>query len=206
MVTATTKGQIVSWVNKYDGLPHVVSITAAPEQTQAEPQVPDAVVKAELSTTTITITVQPSVCPANSAVTSATSSVTAWMTVSNDIVPDTASIPLSSASSTTTDTPALAPSPSSSEPPSDPLDDTQWTQRAYYNMKNRTAKGLTFLNNLGVNGMIFASADGASGAGSAQIFEGELKSQQEISIFSGVNCDAGNCGYSRPNSVAYGTL
>lgn len=204
MVAATINGQVVSWVNEYDGLPHAASPTAAPEQAQATSQVLDAVAKAELSTTTITITVQPSVCPASSAVAPAASSVTSWITVSNDLVLATAPIPPSSTSSTAVS--ASAPAAPSSEPTTNLLDDSHWTQRAYYNMNNRTAEGLTFLNNLGVNGMTFASADGASGTGSAQVFEGELKSQQEIAIFSGVDCNAGNCGYSRPNSVAYGTF
>lgn len=152
MVTPTINGQVVSWINEYNG--HTIA--------------------------------------------SAMSSAAATNAVSTNI----ALVPTSAPASTTIST--STPAPSSSQPPSDQVDDTHWQQHAYYNMENQTVEGLTFLNNMGSHGLAFPSVDGSSDAANAQIFKGELKSQQEIVIFSGVSCDSANCGFVRPGSTAYG--
>jgi hypothetical protein len=204
MVIATINGEVVSWLNVYDGRP-VAQPTVAVEPPKKAEDVPVDVVAAPPPVVTVTVTVQPSECAATS------------------LVATTPPLSLSVARSTTV-------VPTSSSPPSaDPIDDTDWKQdiahhvdsqpsdesptaqsganwrqAAFYEMDNGTAEGVTFMNNLGRNGLTFASADGTSGATSAEVFAGELKSQQEITIFSGVNCETGSCGYYQPGSTAYG--
>jgi hypothetical protein len=87
-------------------------------------------------------------------------------------------------------------------------------QVAYYNMNNQTAEGVTFLNNMGGQGsgvwdklfgssLSYAAADAHAGATTSQIFNGELKSQGDVAIFSSTGCKTADCGFVRPGSVAY---
>lgn len=92
-----------------------------------------------------------------------------------------------------------------------------WTQVGYFNKDNQTAEGIAFLNNMGGtqgsgvwdthfgNSLSYASADGSTGAPSMQIWNGEIKSPQEIAIFSKTGCSdaSAECGYARPGAVAH---
>ncbi|KAK5727936.1 target of Sbf [Elasticomyces elasticus] len=90
-----------------------------------------------------------------------------------------------------------------------------WARQAYYDSSAGKSEGLVFLNHEGGSGsgvfdytygnsLSFASADGKSGASSAQVLDDcTLASDDEIVIMSDSPCSGDDCGFHREGTVAY---
>lgn len=231
-VTATIDGQVVSWVNIYDGKPATTAgepMVTATIDGQVVSWVNDYDPAAGLPVPTS------SSVPFDPATTSTASTTQAATTIdgqegpwfgnsgaaASDLgesidKPDTTSHSTVISSSRHAATTKLAAKPTSTRQSPKPLQSTvnNWVRTAYYDMTNQTAEGVTFLNNMGGQGsgvwdkffgnsLSYASADAQSGSATAQIFDGSLQSQQEIAIFSDTSCKNVNCGFVRPGSVDY---
>ncbi|KAK4565412.1 target of Sbf [Recurvomyces mirabilis] len=129
-----------------------------------------------------------------------------------DIVPNIQA-PSSSASSSSS-----APSSSpSSESGSGSIASSSggWSRQAYYNASTQTSEGLVFLNHNGGSGsgtfdyhfgnsLSYATADGKGGSSTNQTLAATtLPSSAEVVIMSNQECGESDCGYSRPQTVAY---
>ncbi|KAI9811363.1 MAG: target of Sbf [Pycnora praestabilis] len=119
------------------------------------------------------------------------------------------SSPAASPASTTTPSSASGSGTSSSGTGS-------WSRVAYYDSSSGTSNGLVFLNNLGGSGgsgtwssaygnsLSYASSDGTKGAASPQLLEDTtLPSTAEVIIMAEQECSNGDCGYTRPDTVAH---
>jgi hypothetical protein len=90
-----------------------------------------------------------------------------------------------------------------------------WSRQGYYDASSGSSEGLVFLNHNGGQGsgtfdytfgnsLSYASPDGTSGASSPQILESTtLPSSAEVVIMTDNQCNGDDCGYVRPDSVAY---
>lgn len=90
-----------------------------------------------------------------------------------------------------------------------------WGRQAYYDSSAGQSEGLVFLNHYGGQGsgtfdntfgnsLSYASSDGASGSSSPQTLKDTtLASDVEVVVMSNNQCQGSDCGYSRPNTVAY---
>ncbi|KAK4897797.1 target of Sbf [Elasticomyces elasticus] len=90
-----------------------------------------------------------------------------------------------------------------------------WGRQAYYDSSAGKSDGLVFLNHEGGSGsgvfdytygnsLSFASADGKSGAATAQTLDDcTLASDDEIVIMSDKECSGDDCGFYRDGTVAY---
>ncbi|KAI7570698.1 hypothetical protein KC343_g7509 [Hortaea werneckii] len=90
-----------------------------------------------------------------------------------------------------------------------------WGRQAYYQASSNTSEGLVFLNHFGGSGsgtfdytfgnsLSFSSPDGQSGASDRQTLEDcTLPSTAEVIIMSDRECSGDDCGYSRPDTVAF---
>lgn len=215
-ITATVNGDVVSWMNQYDGeAACAVPVTATI----------DGVVVSWINnycgpstTGTTSSTVATSVVfPASGTTSSTTLSTTATTTSQ---VPDT-----QSAATTPQQLPPAAPTlaASSSVPsvasnilPGEVLGSGAWDRIAYYNADTQNASGVTFLNNNGGNNgsgtcdsffgnsLSFANEQSNDGSPEPVIFGGELTGNFEVAIFSSNDCtEEDSCGYWRPGAVAY---
>ncbi|KAF2772073.1 hypothetical protein EJ03DRAFT_212473 [Teratosphaeria nubilosa] len=115
--------------------------------------------------------------------------------------------------STDSSTPASHSSPSSSSS----SDGSGWSRIAYYDSSSSTTEGLVFLNHYGGAGsgtfdntfgssLSYANEDGCGGASIATTLKATtLPSSAEVVIFTDKQCgdDGGDCGYYRPDTVAY---
>ena len=102
-------------------------------------------------------------------------------------------------------------------PPSTPEEAEYWALEGWY-VDNVTAQskdgdqqsGVVWLNNMGKNGLTYASADGTSASDGYEVFNGELGSQQEIALFSFRTCEDpqelgfDGCGFVREGAAPFG--
>jgi hypothetical protein len=227
-VIATIDGQVVSWINEYDGGARATP-TAAPTVTVttgcgvAKRGVGDmvtATINGVVVSWINTYDGKPKPTPA------AAASVT--VTVPGSCAKQAASAPTAPLPPPI---PAPAPTPAQpvvkpamlfenskvqSNPSSGAFAVGDWNQVAYFNSDEKTSNGVVFLNNKGGQGsgvwdttfgnsLSYASSDSKTGAASPELFSGSLDSGlDEIAIFSDVPCEkSGDCGYVRPGTVAY---
>lgn len=120
--------------------------------------------------------------------------------------------PTTTGPSVITTTSSSAPASSSSAAPTSSSD---WNLISNYNAASNSADGLVFLNNLGGSGsgtfsfefgnsLSYAGSDGVSAASSPQVLsQTTVGSNHEFIIFTDNECQGDDCGYYRPDTVAY---
>lgn len=173
-VTATIDGQVVSWANEWSG----VSTAAAASTTAA-----------------------------------ATTAAAATSSAADLVNVKIAAVQKASSSSSAAASSAAASSKTSSASSSSSTGG--WTRNAYYDSESQTADGVVFLNHNGGSGsgtfdyvfgnsLSYASSDGTEGASSPQVLaDTQLDSNVEVVIMSDNECGDDDCGYVRPDTVAY---
>lgn len=214
-ITATINGDVVSWINQYDGeAACAVPVTATIDGVVVS-WINDFCGPSTAETTTSTVATSV-VSPASGPATSTTSSVAASTTSQ---IPDLQSgAATSQQPSPAASTLAASSSPTSATSdllPGEILGSGVWDRIAYYNTDSQNASGLTFLNNMGGTGgsgvwdscfgnsLSYANEYSNSSSSGPTIFGGELVSNYEVAIFSSNNCTEDSCDYWRPGAVAY---
>lgn len=194
-VIATINGQIVSWLNNYDGAS--TSSSAAATTTGAVDMVTatiNGVVVSWVNSYAGAAATPTTLATSAAATTSSSSAVTNENLVNY--------LPTSSSSSSAA---GAAETPTSGS----------WTRQAYYDAASGTADGVVFLNHMGGDGsgvfdytfgasLSYSSDDGTAGASSPQVLsDTTLGSDVEVVIMSDTECSDNDCGYVRDGTVAY---
>jgi hypothetical protein len=218
-VIATINGEVVSWINQYDGSAPATPTVTVTAGCGATKRAVGGIVIATINGDVVSWTNN---YDGKGAAPAPTPAVAATVTVPGACPKPAAAVPTGPPPAPISAQPAVKPAMlfEAPKPKSRPSTGApavgDWSQVAYFNSDDKSSNGVTFLNNKGGQGsgvwdtkfgnsLSYASPDSKTGAASPELFSGRLESGlDEIAIFSDVACKkSGDCGYVRPGTVAY---